>query len=81
MKKNSDIHGQKKREPTMYGIVKKKLPDVQFTIVHKESTQNWHLYKYCGMCFKTFLFNKNAYICRSLSITLSRGSFGRKGAI
>lgn len=71
---------RKKGEPTMYGTVKKTLPDVQFIIVHKESTQ-WHLYKYCGICFKTFLFNKNAYICRSLSITFSRGSFGRKGAI
>ena len=29
---------RKKGEPTMYGTVKKKLPDVQFIIVHKEST-------------------------------------------
>ena len=50
----------------MYGTVKKMLPDVQFIIVHKESTQ-WHLYKYCGICFKTFLFNKNAYMQVSLN--------------
>lgn len=30
---------RKKGEPTMYGTVKKTLPDVQFIIVHKESTQ------------------------------------------
>lgn len=78
-KKIVTFMARKKGEPTMYGTVKKMLPDVQFIIVHKESTQ-WHLYKYCGICFKTFLSTK-MHTCRSLSITFSYASFGRKGAI